>query len=381
MELEHAIYKKHVLDPEGLWLFPWYESPISAALQEKFGPYLSLLNIRIISDPKDILEAMNKLDWIDVSLSSIKYTTRPDIPSSHYKENNGKCLYEQLYNSGNPKAPEKISMLASNASLYCDYQDYNQAILENCIIKNPKDSVAIKSRYASDLAARGNKIVLINIREHQANASSGHTVAQFRPLLSYLKDSGYTIADISHDQKSNEVSELLAGYDVMAYWQSSEKSPVVDIEIMSLANYYVGAGGITHLALLFHIPVLWIGGIYPLNFVFRHGFQLPCRLARRLDGSVLSAEDSFRVLIELPELWEPKYDSWLKKYGHFNMHNCWDEISSNYVISRPPSISILKSFILMEKQSSLSEVNSLLQVPCRDLYNRKYTIPPVSPYF
>jgi hypothetical protein len=362
MELEHTIYKKHEVDPEGLWLYPWLQSPISVALQEKLGPYLGSANIKVISDPLEIYKAMNNLQWIDVSLSSIKYVSRPDIPLSHYRDNEA-CLYEQLHNGGNPSAPKKIAISA----------------IDN--ITGPRNSIALKSSYASKLAALGNKIVLINIREHQANGSSGHSTMQFEPLLSYLKDSCYTVVDISHDQKSQEVSELLARFDAMAYWQSDEKNPIVDIELMSLANYYVGAGGISHLASFFHIPVLWVGNIFPMAIVFRQGYQLPCRLARRSDGSVLSYEDSFRLTLELPELWEPKYDSWLKKYGHFNMYNCWDEISSSYVISPPPALNILKTFILMEKESGLSGVNSLLQMPCRDLYNRKFKIGRVSPYF
>jgi hypothetical protein len=89
---------------------------------------------------------------------------------------------------------------------------------------------------------------------------------------------------------------------------------------------------------------------------------------------MLSLEDTFDIFCKRPELWDMKYDSWLKRYGHYNMHNCIDELESTYQIFKPSSHSVLKAFIELETACIEKEnFHSLRSSNNKDLLNRQIT--------
>ena len=123
------------------------------------------------------------------------------------------------------------------------------------------------------------KIVLINILEH-ANANGATTLKDYRPLISYCKSKEYQIIDVSHEKKtfSDEIEKL----GVIAYWKFENKNFIYDIDLFSKADFYVGTGGPTHLALALRIPTIWVAGLTPTPLPTQYGYQIPMSLHRRM---------------------------------------------------------------------------------------------------
>jgi len=372
-ELEFFVYKKIASNDKRMFLFPWLSGPISEALQSKMGKYLSDFGIFIISDPHHIHNAFANSSHLDISVSSIKYLPRRDIPASHYRVNDNPGIYSQLL-SPESKA---IELMASNQALNTDIAEYIELSIDHGKVFSDLRE-AIKSKPSShkliqQIDESGQQIVLINVREHQANASVGMRATSFEPLASYLQDKKYLVIDISHDNKSSEVDALCEKYNIIKYWKLDQKSPAVDIELVSRASFYVGQGGISHLSLMLKVPTLWIGGLYPVLLSANFGCQVPCYLKSIKRSHTLTYDEQFGVGLSRPELWDLKYDSWLRKYTNGNMHNCNDELESIYSIYRPSGYSILKSFIEVESSSKTCLKDSLYEsLAYKDLRGKKY---------
>lgn len=372
MELEMMCYKKLERNDSRTYLYPWLKGPIAKALQNIFSESLNSINVSIISEPAAIREAFRNAEHLDISLSSIKYVKRTDISGVHYRLNGDHDLYSQLTNG----EQDFKSLHASNQTLQTDYEDYASYYLKyGDFFRRTCNAIKEKTnlpRKLLEYIENKKKLILINIREHKANASSGMQAASFEGIASYCKDNNYAVVDISHEVKGHDVLEFCKEYEVFPYWSIAEKSAEMDIELFARASYYLGAGGPTHLAMMFRVPFIWIGSLYALQIFGHNAYQLPCRLINKKKNYSLDFSDVFDVCLKRPELWEDKYDSWQKKYGQFNMNNCIDELEHFYTIERPNSWAILTSFLQIESEinNSLSKYN-VFTSQSRDLLGRK----------
>jgi len=374
-ELELFCYKKFSTTDSRPFLFPWLNSPISCALKARFQPFLSSIGVHIISQPDEIAKAYLNSELIDASLSSIKYVRRCDISLKHYLPHDNKDVYTQVMALiGKDLQP----LRASNQAWLTDMMDYMYHYKEYSkffedLRSNLRTQVDLENPFIRSIVTKEKKIALINIREHQANASSGMQAEQFEPLVAYLKDLDYTLIDISHDKKSAKVDTFCEKYEITKYWASEFKSALVDIDLFALADCYIGGGGISHLALMLRVPTLLVGTLYPVTVAASFGYQIPCRLISYRTNHVLTLEESFYYLVTRPELNENKYDSWLKKYGPFNMHNCIDEISHYNQIITPSGYCILLSYIdMIQSVQQNQRFSNLSTSPMKDLLGRNY---------
>ena len=372
-ELELMCYKKLEGQDSRPYLYPCLEGPIASALQTAFSESLNSINITVITNPTEIREALLSAEHLDISQSSIKYVKRSDISELHYRLGPGNDLYVQLTNGEN----NFRSLLGSNQSLQTDSADYVNYYLENGdFFIQTRNALKGKTQLPPKLLKyieTKNKLVLINIREHKANCSAGMPAASFEGIASYCRDNNYAVVDMSHEAKSHEVLRFCKEYDVFPYWSLPEKSAAMDIELFTRASFYLGGGGPSHLAIMFRVPMLWIGNLYPIQIMAYNSYQLPCRLISKKNNYSLDFSDMFEVYLKRPELWEDKYDSWLKKYGPFNYNNCIDEISHFYIVERPNSWSILTSFLELEHniEKKISDYN-IFTSQSRDLLGRRF---------
>ena len=376
MEFEFFCLKKVSLEDTRKYIYPVLNSDYAQLMKSRLAPILEELNVAIESNPLELAKSYVTAERLDVSLSNVKFLKRDDVSSRHYTDcevNNN--IFTQIASHFNIK-DSVVTLIASNQVMHTDYQDYNELYLAN---SNPFVA-AHKCNPETDIAKKilqdGKPLALINIREHTANASSGHSIEQFRPVVSYLNDNGYSVVDMSHESKSEEIRLFCEQFHVFPYWSLEEKSKFADYDLLTNADLFIGAGGLAHLGLCFRLPTIWFGGNYPVHLAAEFGFQLPNALHSKRTGGMLTFQEAFsQVFCHLPELWENKYDCWQHKYGPGNMHNCNETIQSRFTLSRTSGVAILEAAI--ELLNSISSNNpphaSMQTMPFKDLLGRKLT--------
>jgi hypothetical protein len=348
LELELLALKKLASSDHRIYIYPVLNPDYASLMDSRLRLCLIDLNIRIVSDHSEILNYFKSSDFIDVSLSHVKHLKRSDVAPEHYRVGS----HDYFTDFANYAGISSINQpyISSNQLIHTDYQDYCNLY---CDLPAPFAS-AYKPIARTDLAKRildlGKPIIVLNIREHTANASAGMHADDFIPLVSYLHDNNFIVIDMSHESKSTDCLDFCKKYNVIPYWSFNDKSKESDYDLLANCEYFIGSGGLAHIATTFRVPILWIGNLYPVQIASDYGFQLPCSLFKLNSGAQLSPEEHFLCYYFLPELWDEKYDSFLRKFGPYNMHNCIDYFRSSYIIRKPSAYSILTAFIEMSRR-------------------------------
>jgi hypothetical protein len=142
--------------------------------------------------------------------------------------------------------------------------------------------------------------------------------------------------------------EELEAAGAIAYWAIPEKSFLTDLELFSKASVYIGGGGISHLALAYRVPTLWVSTVVPVLVPGFNSIQLPCRLRPRLTGATLTFNDAFRLYTEFPDPWDEIYDDFSGKWGPGNPLNCITRLKGKYFVDPPPPYNIAEAFKELE---------------------------------
>ena len=362
MELELLCLRAASNGRNQAYIYPVLNSNMADAINTKLENTLESLNIRIASNLHELADAFKFMPLEDISLSHIKHIAEVDALSSHYKPHKNSTVFKDLCTHFGVSRNDFGVYACSNQVIHRDYNRYTSLYRSNPSIFSLKNSSNIQTSLLKQIKEDGREMVLINIREHVANSSIGMHASDYEAVVSYMKDCNYLVVDISHEQKSDSVRELCDKYGVIKYWAMESKSPLADFELFDNANYYLGSGGPSHLGLMLRVPTLWIGSLYPVHLAADFGYQVPCELYDKANGGVLNFERSFQEYLLLPELWDYKYDCWLKRYTDGNMHNCVEEMSHRYNIKRPSSIRILKAFRRLEKDIKTKRAGDCMRI-------------------
>lgn len=345
-ELEYLI-QHQVLDTCKAHIYvPILPGPVTTPFLKVYSEHLQKFNITAIQDHAQIcgiLRDTARDDFYSCSLSHAVHLPDGYYSDRQYRPSSVHSLYSQLsggrlrlYDSSTASVLTQLNTFSIN---------YYSLPEQRALI--PRTSIGCIDQQIPEVVSGSRRLALINIREHQANGSAGMNISDFVPLLSYLKESGYVIMDVSHESKS--CLQELKEYDVIPYWALPDKSFYHDLDLFSHADFYVGGGGISHLALAMKIPSIWVGSLFPLVLPIGQGYQLCCRLAERHTGRHLSIDESMRVLFALRNTWDQGYDCWSRKWGYGgNPFNCYQTLQTKYYILKPAPIDLLLAFMQLE---------------------------------
>ena len=365
-ELEYLI-QLQILDKCRTHIYvPILPGPVTTPFLRVYSEYFQKFNITAIQDHAQIyglLQDTSKGDFYSCSLSHAVHLPDDFYSDRQYRPSSVPSLYSQLsdgklrlYDSSTASVLTKLNNFSIN---------YYSLPAQKALI--PRTMIGCIDKLITDIRSRSRRLVLINIREHQANGSAGMNISHFVPLLSYLKESGYLVVDVSHEPKN--CLEELKEFDVLPYWALPDKSFYHDIDLFSHADFYVGGGGISHLALAMKIPSIWVGSLFPLVMPIGQGYQVCCQLIERHSGKHLSVFESIGVLFALRNTWDQGYDCWSKKWGYGgNPFNCYQELRAKYYVQKPVPIDLLLAFMQLEVDVALGEFsNPQIYPECIDL--------------
>ena len=362
--------------PSKIYL-PVIEGPVSTPFFNIYESLLSTYSIELIRGANSIQEFF--ASDLDIAVESISLSHHVILPASHGNTQHLKALdtqsvYAQLSNNNLKPYHSSTKLLITNMNSYsCNY--YSLPPLKPLI--KPLDDLTMISRVIPEIND-GRKIVILNIREHCANANSPLGFNDYLPLMKYLLSAGYLVIDASHENKA--CAEELLRIGVIPYWKIPEKSFQLDIELFSKAAFYIGGGGISHLAYTFKIPSLWVGSLFPIPLPLSQGFQLPCRLRDRNTLKLVSTDEAFSIFYNTRNPWDFGYDSWSKAWGfNLNPFNCFDEITSQYVVENPHPLDLVNAFLkLQDLTMSNKYLNAYFFQNCTDLNTRPFYCAPVA---
>jgi len=338
-------------------------------LEEKY-------NIILIEDFNLISKLMNskKIEKIDIALSHVKC-----LPTSNCRIRSRKVdsFWGNLFH---------LSSFEQYAVSHFDFRNtqykFCKLWYENRENFNvPLSKIKLSNELINSIGINPNKpIVLINIRERSLNASFDHDLELFRPAIVFLIEKGYELVDVSHDQKSCE--DELRKMGVKIYSGTSICSFENDIQLFSNAVAYIGGGGITHLAALYRLPVIWPSTILINRVPFKIGYTLPCRIKKRIDHHILNFEEHIEFDIMLKENWDFKFDAWTKKYTNdSNLLNMTDEVKKEFEIIPPNSTQLLYTTIDLLERVERNIYSTYTELKFLEPYSTCAIIPELSPYY
>jgi len=350
--------------------------PVSSAFVELYSDWFEQFKITLVCDPKliqSILTSIPTERYLNAAISHCFHVLDERYGSLGWRSDDAGVSHYSHLSCG------RISQKTSS-TLYChniqnDFS-YNYYSLPPAFKPLPPRNLGLIESLIPGLSGR--KLAILNIREHRANGSAGLTYQCFIPLIKYLLARDYFIVDASHESKScsSELDEL----GVFCYWRLPNKNFYLDIDLFSHASFYVGGGGISHLAYALKIPSIWVGGLFPIGIPAHHGYVLPCRLYDRSTGLALDKDMSFFEYLSLRSPWEDGYDCWAKTWGKGNPFNCYELLKSKYIIERPSPVALLNTFIALESSKSQSDAY-IETYPFDDVQSRPFIGSRVSPYF
>lgn len=368
-ELEYLV-QRQVLDtcrtPINLPILP---GPVTTPFLKVYADHFQKFNITVIQDEAQICELLRETsrdNFHSCSLSHSVHLADDRYSDSHYKLSSIPSIYSMLsggtlkhYESSTASVLTELNRFSIN---YYSLPD-NRALI-------PQKRIGCIGQLIANIVSESRPIVLINIREHRANGSAGMNISDFVPLLSYLKSSGYLVVDVSHDSKS--CLQELQEFEVIPYWALQNKSFYHDLDLFSHADFYIGGGGISHLALAMKIPSIWVGALFPLVLPISQGYQLCCQLIERHTYKPISVSESMKILLGLRNTWDQGYDCWSKKWGSGgNPFNCYQTLLAKYTVQKPVPIDLLLAFRQLEMDVKLGHFSKPQVYPeSTDLYGQ-----------
>lgn len=341
--------------------------PVSIPFVNVYRDWFKKFNINLTTDIDEATSLLAEIDTsslINAALSHCVHVLEDRFqPLTRIYDNTVNSSYSALSKGRLQQATVSTQYVHNlNNDFCCNYYS-----LPASFKPIPRVRLGLIEKYIPDIAER--KIILTNIREHRANASAGMNFADFLPLIKYLQSQDYSVVDVSHEKKS--FSSALEENGVFCYSKLEEKNFYLDIDLFSYAKFYIGGGGISHLAYSMKIPSIWVGGLFPIHVPSLHGFILPCQLYDRGSGLPVDTNTAFREYLGVRNPWEPGYDCWSNSWGKGNPFNCYETLNSKFIIEKPTPLSLLNTFICLEN-NVLSDIRLMEVYKSNDIFGRPY---------
>jgi hypothetical protein len=352
---------------------------VSLALQQVYGDHLLESGIEMVTSIPEIHSLLNSHSNVVIGSTEVSVTSHvlSGIVSPHTesKAANIRTIWEDL----------------SGGKLKCNFvsTQYYHTILNSYVTAKlvskasflPRVNLSTSEQLIPAIADKN--IVLINIREHEANNSAPCTVEDYLPLIKYLLHKDYLVVDVGNTKKSFRIE--LEQLGVIPYWSFPGISFVTDIDLFSRASFFVGSGGITHLALSMNIPTIWTSTVLPNCAPLVPGYHLPCRLYSRRNLSPLSVDESLALSLNGSQIWQDGFDSHAKKWESSGV-GPWNrkaELEADYFIVKPHGINLLRTFQLLESEttSKASNASKFHEFKMKDVLGRQIFSGPISPFF
>jgi hypothetical protein len=375
MEAEYILQEQILSQTQNKIYLLFLPGPVSTPFVKIYSSWFQKYNIHLIDDMEEVKHFLQETPTnrvLNAALSHCVHHVSPEYSSLNTRPANTISIYEML-SGGKHKQLTASTKYVHSINNRFSHNYYS-------LPRGFKAIPPVRSGNIEKLLPEivDNKVVILNIREHRANGSVGLSWLDFMPLIAYLKKHGFLVVDVSHEKKSFD--KELEENGVICYWKLQNKSFFLDVELFSHADYYVGAGGISHLAYGMRIPSIWVGGLFPINIPSNHGYVLPCRLYDKTTGFAVSPDQSFGEYLNLRDPWEDGYDCWSKLWGSGNPFNCYEELSSRYLIVKPSAFSLVKTFQALVS-NIMNNNNGFHVYPYCDIEGRAYIGSHITPYY
>jgi len=355
MESEYLLQKLHKLGGQPEVDFILLPGNVSTPFADVYKDFFKHRKINIINSNEEIVTSLSTLaytanTYIPISLAHTFYLPRSHISNSDIsREETCRIGIEGITQARLKQYTQNNANTMARANEFSN--NYYEMEAETSL---PKVELGLVSKLLPQV--KDHKVALINIRTHSANGSFGSKFESYKPLIAYLRQQEYLIIDVGHETKGFKDELEAAG--VIAYWSIAEKSFYTDMELFSLADVYIGSGGISHLALAYRIPTLWVATLFPFLTPGYNSLQIPCRLRTRLTSQALDIDSSLSVYLDSPEPWDHFYDDFSGKWGPGNPNNCVTRLRKDFFIDHPSGQNILDAFRELELMNSSRTLRS-----------------------